>query len=59
MTQSIPRQEAGMVTSEYAVGIIGGCGIACVLFVLSPEFEDLLRAILERGLGPITPGLLW
>jgi hypothetical protein len=59
MSWFISRQEAGMVTSEYAVGIIGGCGLACVLLLLSPEFDDLLRAILERGLGPVIPRLLW
>jgi len=47
-----------MVTSEYAVATIGGCGVACVLITLSPFFDDFLRALIERGLGPILPGLL-
>jgi len=29
------RQEAGMVTSEYAVGTIGSCGVAGALVTLA------------------------
>jgi hypothetical protein len=52
------RSERGMVTSEYAVATIGACGLACVLIALSPEFDDFLRSIFERGLGPIITRLL-
>jgi len=54
---SQPRGDSGMVTSEYAVATIGACGVACVLISLSPQFEDFLRAIIERGFAPIVTGL--
>lgn len=47
------RSERGMVTSEYAVATLGGCGLASALVALSPQFEVILRSIFERGLGPI------
>jgi hypothetical protein len=47
------RGEAGMVTSEYATATIGGCGVACVLLALVPDVDDMLRSLIERGVGPI------
>jgi hypothetical protein len=53
------RDETGMVTSEYAIGTMGACGIACVLLTMAPGFVDFLRRILEGAFSPIITGLLW
>ena len=54
----IPRDETGMATSEYAVGIIGACGVACVLLSLRPEVVDFFRNIIEGAFRPLITGLL-
>jgi hypothetical protein len=48
-----------MVTSEFAVGTIGTCGLACVLIALSPGFEPFLLDIIELAVSPIRWGLMW
>ena len=53
------RAERGMVTSEFAVGTIGTCGLACVLIALSPGFEPFLLDIIELAVSPIRWGLMW
>ena len=52
------RDETGMATSEYAVGTIGACGVACVLLSLRPELVDFFRNIIEAAFSPIITGLL-
>jgi hypothetical protein len=47
-----------MATSEYAVGTIGACGVACVLLSLRPELVDFFRNIIEAAFSPIITGLL-
>ena len=39
------RQEAGMVTSEYAVGTVGSCGVAGALIGLanSDWFQEFIQ----------------
>lgn len=47
-----------MVTSEYAVATIGACGVACVLLILSTQLDEMIRGIIERGLGPVLGGVM-
>lgn len=44
------RTEEGMNTAEYAVGTVGACGFATLLYqLLTSDFgEDLLTEIFER-----------
>ena len=46
------RNERGMATSEYAVGTVGACGIAGVLYELanSDFFTNLLRDVVGKVL---------
>ena len=59
LRQNRLRAERGMVTSEFAVGTIGTCGLACVLIALSPGFEPFLRDLIELAISPIRWGLMW
>ncbi|MFJ9350238.1 DUF4244 domain-containing protein [Streptomyces sp. NPDC101237] len=47
------RRDAGMVTSEYAMGIIAAVGFAAVLYavVTSGEVSAELQDIVKRALG--------
>lgn len=44
------RLEAGMVTSEYAVGTVGSCGVAGALIALTQTgwFNDFITGTLGR-----------
>ncbi len=43
------RNERGMTTAEYAVGTLASVSIVGILLkiILSPEFQELLRTLLE------------
>lgn len=60
-TESATRGERGMTTSEYAVGTIGACSIAYVLFSLASGgfWDDHLFGIIKHALEwrPPTPWL--
>ncbi|MEC4015003.1 DUF4244 domain-containing protein [Streptomyces sp. H27-D2] len=45
-------KDAGMTTSEYAVGTIAACGFAAVLYkvVTSGAVDAALRSLIERAL---------
>ncbi|MER6346187.1 DUF4244 domain-containing protein [Streptomyces sp. NPDC001595] len=47
------RREAGMVTSEYAVGIVAAAGFAVLLYkvVTSGEVSAELHSIVKQALG--------
>jgi hypothetical protein len=47
------RQEAGMVTSEYAVGTVGSCGVAGALITLANTdwFQGFIRGFFDRVTG--------
>jgi Protein of unknown function (DUF4244) len=47
------RREAGMTTSEYAVGTVGACSIAAILYQLAQGdwFGGLLRDVFESISG--------
>ncbi|MET7697651.1 DUF4244 domain-containing protein [Streptomyces sp. NPDC005485] len=49
----LARRDAGMVTSEYAVGIIAAVGFAAVLYkvLTSGQVSDQLQGIVERALS--------
>ena len=44
------RDERGMTTSEYAVGTVGACGVAGVLYELAKTdfFQNLLSDVIGR-----------
>ena len=46
-------REAGMTTSEYAVGTVGACSIAAILYQLAQTdwFRGLLRDVFENVTG--------
>ncbi|MFJ6659765.1 DUF4244 domain-containing protein [Streptomyces sp. NPDC091377] len=46
------RRDAGMVTSEYALGIVAAAGLAVVLYrvLTSEQVSAKLRALVERAL---------
>ena len=46
-------REAGMTTSEYAVGTVAACGFGGGLYKLltSEPVRDLLREAIEKGFG--------
>ncbi|WP_035277033.1 DUF4244 domain-containing protein [Actinotignum schaalii] len=45
--------EAGMTTTEYAVGTLGACAIAGILYWLSQQdwMRELIAGIFRRGLN--------
>lgn len=45
----VRRNERGMTTAEYAVGTLASVSIVGILLkiILSPEFQELLRTLLE------------
>ena len=47
------RREAGMTTSEYAVGTVGACSIAAILYQLAQSdwFSGILRDVFESVAG--------
>lgn len=47
------QQEAGMVTSEYAVGTVGSCGVAGALITLANTdwFQGFIRGFFDRVTG--------
>jgi len=47
------RQEAGMVTSEYAVGTIGSCGVAGALITLAGTdwFQGFVQGFFDKVSG--------
>ena len=47
------RHDAGMTTSEYAVGTVGTCSIAAILYQLarSDWFTGMLQGVFERVTG--------
>jgi|RhiMetdeSRZDD1v2_1073273.scaffolds.fasta_scaffold241090_1 Protein of unknown function (DUF4244) len=47
------RSDAGMTTSEYAVGTVGACSIAAILYQLarSDWFVGVLQGVFERITG--------
>ncbi|WP_225824859.1 DUF4244 domain-containing protein [Streptomyces naphthomycinicus] len=47
------RRDAGMVTSEYAMGIIAAVGFAVLLYqvVTSGQVQAELQAIVKKALG--------
>ncbi|MBW8796705.1 MAG: DUF4244 domain-containing protein [Streptomyces sp.] len=49
----LARRDAGMVTSEYAMGIIAAVGFAAVLYavVTSGQVSAELQAIVKRALS--------
>jgi len=46
------RDEAGMVTSEYAVGTVGSCGVAGALISLAQT--DWFEGFIKGFLGTVT-----
>jgi hypothetical protein len=46
------RSELGMTTAEYAVGTVGACGFAGILYqLLTSEFgQNLLKSLLDKVL---------
>ncbi|MEV7320311.1 DUF4244 domain-containing protein [Streptomyces sp. NPDC093970] len=50
------RRDAGMVTSEYAMGIIAAVGFAAVLYAVvtsgqvSSELQDIVKRALSAGM---------
>jgi hypothetical protein len=44
------RDEAGMVTSEYAVGTVGSCGVAGALITLASTdwFQGFIKGFLNK-----------
>ncbi|MEU9383623.1 DUF4244 domain-containing protein [Streptomyces sp. NPDC048279] len=50
------RRDAGMVTSEYAMGIIAAVGFAAVLYAVvtsgqvSAELQDIVKRALSAGM---------
>ncbi len=50
MNQLTTRDEAGMSTSEYAVGTLGACTIGGVLVKIgqSEWFGDLVKGLLDK-----------
>jgi hypothetical protein len=53
------RDEAGMVTSEYAVDTFAACAVAGVLLTMAPGLIDFFSKILEAAFGPIMTALPW
>jgi hypothetical protein len=53
MTRDRRRQEAGMVTSEYAVGTVGSCGVAGALITLAGTdwFQGFIQNFFEKVTG--------
>ncbi|MFJ9564763.1 DUF4244 domain-containing protein [Streptomyces fuscichromogenes] len=53
--RKLVRQDAGMVTSEYAMGIIAAVGFAAVLYAVvtsgqvSAELQDIVKRALSAG----------
>lgn len=47
------RRDAGMVTSEYAMGLLAAVGFAAVLYkiVTSGPVGDALQAVVDRALS--------
>lgn len=47
------QQEEGMVTSEYAVGTVGSCGIAGALVTLASSdwFEGFIKGFFDKVTG--------
>lgn len=50
---SLARADAGMTTSEYAVGTIAACAFAAVLYkvVTSGTVSDALESLIGKALG--------
>jgi hypothetical protein len=46
----LKRGERGMTTSEYAVGTVGACGVAGVLYELTQTdfFQDLMKSVITE-----------
>ena len=61
MKKLFTRGEAGMSTSEYAVGTLGACTVALVLHQLATDgyFLDHLMETIRRALawGPLFDGV--
>jgi hypothetical protein len=51
--QAIRRDDKGMTTSEYAVGTVGACSIAAILYQLarSDWFTGMLQGVFEDVTG--------
>jgi hypothetical protein len=51
--RAIHRDDKGMTTSEYAVGTVGACSIAAILYQLarSDWFTGMLRGVFEDVTG--------
>lgn len=47
------RDDRGMTTSEYAVGTVGACSIAAILYQLAQSdwFAGILRGVFESITG--------
>ncbi|MDQ3627951.1 MAG: DUF4244 domain-containing protein [Actinomycetota bacterium] len=57
-SRSRPAREAGMVTSEYAVGTVAAAAAgATILLIVPAMFSDLMFFLLERR--PQILGGLW
>lgn len=53
MVRNRRQLEGGMVTSEYAVGTIGSCGVAGALITLANTdwFQGFIRGFFEKVTG--------
>lgn len=53
MIRNRRHQERGMVTSEYAVGTIGSCGVAGALISLanSDWFQNFIQGFFDKVTG--------
>jgi uncharacterized protein DUF4244 len=51
--QTIRRDDKGMTTSEYAVGTVGACSIAAILYQLarSDWFTGMLQGLFQDVTG--------
>ncbi len=57
-SRSRPDREAGLVTTEYAVGTVAAASAASlILLLVPPTFSDLMFFLLERR--PQILGGLW
>ena len=47
------NSEAGMATSEYAVGTVGACGVGGILYKIATSdwFQSGLQDVFARGLA--------
>ncbi|MGH3449044.1 MAG: DUF4244 domain-containing protein [Nocardioidaceae bacterium] len=53
------RNESGMNTAEYAVGVVAAAGFGCALCAVEPWFLDFLQSMLEHALQEARWAIRW